>query len=154
MAFVLTFALFQTLLVCSCSDNVKSPSVQEMVDFQGMGPAGLGLDLQRLIEAKIAVGPQRVVPGEVLQLTMPTVLQIVTVDERDPTDKVAHHVCRGSDAGSTTLPVIGEIVAAGHSLTEIEAAVVSAYYPAYANTRPSVYVQVIEPRTYRVSVTV
>ena len=67
---ILSFALFHVLLVGGCSDNVKSPSVQEIADFQSMGPARPSIDLKRLIEAKIAVGFHRVVPGEVLQLTM------------------------------------------------------------------------------------
>jgi len=124
-----------------------------MATFQDMGPARPSVDLERLIEAKIPIGPHHVVPGEVLQLTMPTVLQIVTAEERDPTEKVAPYICRVNSAGTITLPVIGEITAAGRSLAEIETAIVNGYYPAYANTRPSVYAEVIEPITYRVSVT-
>ena len=150
---VLSSTTWHVLLICGCSDNVQSPSIQEMATFQDMGPARPSVDLERLIEAKIPIGPHHVVPGEVLQLAMPTVLQIVTAEERDPTEKVAPYICRVNSAGTITLPVIGEITAAGRSLTEIETAIVTEYYPAYANTRPSVYAEVIEPITYRVSVT-
>jgi protein involved in polysaccharide export with SLBB domain len=112
--------------------------------------------MDRLVKAKIARGSYRVVPGEVLELTMPTILQIVTASEPAYSDRIAPiapYVCRVSETGTITLPVVGEIKAAGKTLAEIESAVINAYYPKYAVTRPSVFARVLEYKTAKVSIT-
>jgi polysaccharide export outer membrane protein len=105
-----------------------------------------------MIRAKIATGPYRVLPGEVIELTMPAILQVVTSQPGNPGDEVQPYRARVSEAGTITLPAVGEILVAGHSLTEIEASITDAYYPAYAKKRPSVYVEVVKPKLYRVSI--
>ncbi|NQV35726.1 MAG: SLBB domain-containing protein [Phycisphaeraceae bacterium] len=124
----------------------------QMDAFQTIGPASPSVDMDRLVKAKIASGPYRVLPGEVLQLTMPAILQIVTSKPGDPGNEVQPYLARVSDAGTITLPAVGDILVAGHSLGEIEASVSEAYYPAYAKKKPSVYVEVVKPRLYRVSI--
>jgi len=109
--------------------------------------------MDRLVRAKIGGGPYRVVPGEVLELTMPTILHVVTAEEPEISGKMAPYVCRISDAGTITLPVVGEIKVEGKTLSEIESAVIDAYHPEYTVTRPSVFAQVLEYKTAKVSIT-
>jgi protein involved in polysaccharide export with SLBB domain len=109
--------------------------------------------MDRLVKAKIGGGPYRVVPGDVLELTMPTILRVVTAERLQVPDQVTAYVCRVSKKGTITLPTVGEIKAVGKTLSEIESAVIDAYYPKYAMTHPSVFARVAEYRTAKVSVT-
>lgn len=149
---IVLVCIAQCLWLSGCSDRIKESSVAQMDAFQAIGPATPSVDMDRLVKAKIASGPYRVLPGEVLQLTMPAILQIVTSEPDDPGNKVQPYLARVSDAGTITLPAVGDILVAGHSLSEIEASVSDAYYPAYAKKKPSVYVEVVKPRLYRVSI--
>ena len=97
-----------------------------MAEFESAGPAGPTVDLDRLVRAKMGGGTYHVVPGDVLELSMPTILQVVTAEEPSGTDKVTSYVCRVSESATITLPVVGEIEVAGRSLTEIEQAVIQA----------------------------
>jgi protein involved in polysaccharide export with SLBB domain len=109
--------------------------------------------MDRLVRAKIGGGPYRIVPGDVLELTMPAILQKVTVEGLGRTEQVTPYVCRVNESGTVGLPVVGDVEASGKTLAEIEADVIGAYYPAYATTRPSVFVRVLEYETAKVSVT-
>lgn len=151
----LSIILLSTCLV-GCGDQVRLPSGQQLAEFETAGPSSPAVDMDRLVKAKIARGSYRVVPGEVLELTMPTILQIVTASEPAYSDRIAPiapYVCRVSETGTITLPVVGEIKAAGKTLAEIESAVINAYYPKYAVTRPSVFARVLEYKTAKVSIT-
>jgi len=145
------------LLVCfcqlSCQDQVYLPSADQLAEFEKAGPVGPAVDLERIVRAKISQGPYRVVPGEVIELTMPTILQVVTAEDPRVTEKATAYICRISESGTITLPAVGQIEAAGKSLAEIEAAVVDAYYPTYAVTRPSVFAKILEYKTVKVSIT-
>ena len=144
--------LLVTAGILGCSDNVKLPTPLELIEFETFGRSEPAVDISRLVRARLEPGPYRVVPGDVLELTMPSVLQIVTVDESAVTETTPF-ACRISDSGTITLPVVGELEAAGLSLAEIEVKVTDAYHPKYARTRPSVLAQVLEYMTYKVSIT-
>lgn len=155
-----THALFPLLLVLlfsfsffGCSDEVVLPSADQMTRFENAGPQPLVVDVNRLKNAQIGGGPHRVVPSEVLELTMPTILQIVTAEEPEISGKTAPFVCRISEAGTITLPVVGEIKVAGMTLAEIELAVINAFHPEYTKSRPPVFTKVLEYKTTRVSIT-
>ncbi|MCH8194099.1 MAG: polysaccharide biosynthesis/export family protein [Planctomycetes bacterium] len=137
--------------IVGCSDNVKLPTPQELIEFETLGRSEPAVDISRLVKARLESGPYHVVPGEVLELTMPSILQIVTVDEPDLRETTPF-VCRISDSGMITLPVVGELEVTGLSLAEIEAKVTDAYHPKYARTRPSVLAKVLEHKTYKVSI--
>jgi len=122
------------------------------VEFHDAGSAGPTVDLGRVTRARIETGPYLVKPGEVLELTMPTVLQVVTAEEPAPSVEMAPYVCRVSETGFITLPAVGEIHVQGQSTAHIEVAVAAAYFPKFTTTRPSVYVRVLEYRTHRVSI--
>jgi len=153
----IVFCLFLTLLLsiylAGCSDEVHLPSANQLAEFENAVPVRPSVDMEHLVRAKISGGAYRVVQGEVLELTMPTILRVVTAEMSEVPEQVTPYVCRVSESGTITLPVVGEIKAAGKTLAEIETAVIVAYYPKYAVTRPSVFARILEYKTAKVSVT-
>lgn len=141
----IALSLFLTILISlcliGCSDEVRLPSAKQLAEFERAGPILPTVDVDRLIRAKIGGAP---LPGEVLEITMPTILQVVTAEEIDGTKSFAPYACRISESGTIMLPVVGEIEAAEKTLAEIESAIIDAYYPKYATTRPSVFVRLSE----------
>ena len=150
------FIVIPALLLCSCligcSDGVRLPSAKQLLEFENAGPARPTVDMDRLVRAKIGGGPYHVVPGDVIELTMPGILQIVTANGSGRTEQPEPYVCRVNEGGSITLPIIGEIEASGRTLSQIEAEVTAAYYPAYAVVRPSVFARILEYETAQVSI--
>ena len=140
------------VFIVGCGDQVNLPSMSHLNEFVNAGPSQLTVDESRLIRAKIGAGPYRVAPHEVLELTMPTILRIVTVEESVGADTFAPFICRVSANGIITLPVIGEIEVAGKTLAEIESLVIDKYYPEYAVTRPSVFIKVLEYDTIHITI--
>ncbi len=151
--FRLFLALLLIYLSAGCSDNVTLPSVSQLVEFENAGPADPIVDMGHMVRAKIGGGAYRIVPDDVLELTMPTILRIVTAESPDVTEQITPHVCRVSERGTITLPVVGEIDVGEKSLAEIESAIIDIYYPKYAVTRPSVFARVLEFKTAKVSIT-
>ena len=140
-------------VVFGCSEHTRIPSVEHLAEFENAGPTLPSLDLDRLIKAKIYVGPYRIVPGDMLELTMPAILDVVTVEQQVLPDGGRPYVCRVSENGTITLPLLGEIEVAGKSLAEIEFAVIEGYHPEYIVTHPSVVARVAEYRTATISIT-
>jgi protein involved in polysaccharide export with SLBB domain len=83
---------------------------------------------------------------------MSAILRVVTTDESIGPNKDAVYICRVSEKGTITLPVVGQINAAGKTLAQIESAIIDAYYPEYALTLPSVFVKVLEYKTAKISI--
>jgi len=146
-----TFLL--SICLAGCGDRVRLPSAERLAEFENAGPARPVVDVDRLVRAKIGGGPYRVIAGDVLELTMPTILQVVTAEESKASEETTAYVCRVGRKGAITLPVVGEIEAGGKSLAEIESAVIDAYHPDYTVTRPSVFARVLEYETAKVSIT-
>lgn len=130
--------LFSSIFLAGCGDNVTSSSVQQLSEFERAGS---------IEKAKMPAGPYRVVPDDVLEISMPAILQIVTAEEPKANERIVPYVCRVNQDGTITLPLIGEIPAASKTLSEIESAIIAAYYPHYAKTRPSVFCRVLEYKT-------
>ena len=149
--FAVPAILFCPYLV-GCSDEVRLPSTRQLLEFENTGPVRPTVDMDRLVRAKIGGGPYRVVPGDVLELTMPGILRIVTTEGSGQTEQVAPYVCRVNETGSVSLPIVGDIEASGRTLSQIEADVIAAYYPRYAVTCPSVFTRILEYETVQVSI--
>ncbi len=150
-------ALFLSILLSiylvGCGDNVRLPSPKGLAEFQNAGPVPPTVDLDRLVRARIGVDLYRVVPGDLLELQIPSVLQVVTAELPGPPKISRPHLCRVYDDGTIIVPVIGQVQAAGRTIAQIEAAIINAYYPRYSVTRPSVVARVTEYKTARVSIT-
>lgn len=140
------------MALAGCADRVSLPSKERLLEFHDAGSAGPTVDLGRVTRARLETGAYLVKSGEVLELTMPAVLQIVTATEPAPSEEMAPCICRVDETGFITLPAVGEIQVQGKSAAQIEAAVAAAYFPRFTTTRPFVYVRVLEYRTHRVSI--
>jgi len=146
-----------TLCIASagCGDGVRLPSQAELAEFHKAGPVLPDVDMTGQIRAAPMTGPYRVVPGDVLEVTMPAKLATITADTRtdESTGRTAAIVCRVDRSGAIMLPVVGALKVAGRSLSDIDAAIVDAYYPKYTVGRPSIYAHVVDYSTHSVSIT-
>jgi polysaccharide export outer membrane protein len=141
-----------TLLACltGCGDNVRMLTPYELAVFHGKGSVTPAVDMGRIEKAKLKTGPYRVVPGDVLEFTMPALLQAVTAAEVQAvttrTQAENPLLCRVRDDGTITLPAVGPIAVAGLSLAQIELQVTDAYR-SYVVLYPSVFLRVAEYKT-------
>lgn len=149
------FVLLLVVTCCvlaGCGDGVQSPSAEELRDFEMAAMTGPVIDMDRMMRARIQVGPYRVVPGDILTLQISRVFDpqspggAVSADGREEFD------CRVNDDGTIILPIVGALSVAGRSLAEIESAIIDAYYPKYIATKFPVYVSVRDYRTHPVQV--
>ncbi len=142
----LAAVLFVVLTLCGCGPKLSNTA--EVERFEAAGPMEAEKDFVGLggIRQK---GPYRVVPGDILEFQMPAVLRVISSDLSDwfkPTwgrqQDVEPYLVRISEAGTITLPIIGELEVAGKTLSEIEAMVIDVYYPKYVVNTPMVVCQV------------
>jgi protein involved in polysaccharide export with SLBB domain len=137
---------FLLLFLAGCGPSLSSP--EQVIKFKKAGPIQAAIDFDQL--AKEKPGPYRVIPGDVLEFQMHVSLRIVSSELPDwlrPSygyKEIEPYLVRVSDAGTVTLPVIGEIQVAGKTLAEIEQAVKNAYYPKYVVNPPMLVCQVKE----------
>jgi len=148
--------LVALLLACSywggCGDGIQQPSTERLTEFAHAGPDGPVVDLDRVAKARLRSGPYRVVPGDVLQVEMPQVLDPRALESTAATGGKETYTCRIGDAGAIILPVVGPLPVAGKSLAEIESSIIASYCPKFVKAKPPVYVSVFEHKTQRVSV--
>ena len=148
--------IFLAILLClylvGCGDQVQLPTAAQLSEFEGAGPTRPAVDWERLVGAKMVRGPYRVVVGDVLELMMPAMLQAVTAQMPETTERFAPYLCRVDEDGTISLPIVGKVQAAGKTLAEIELAVIDAYHPKYAVLRPAVTARVTEYRTAKVAI--
>ncbi len=139
-------------LLGGCSDGIRPPSAEQLAAFEMVPPAGPSVDMARIVQAKTPVGPYRVVPGDVLQLEMPRILDPQALDAAAVAEARQTCTCRVSDEGAIVLPLVGPFAVAGRSLAQIESGILAQYYPKYIKTPMPVYVHVYEYKTHRVSI--
>ena len=141
--------------IAGCADKVRAPSPEERAVFEQAGPSQPTVDANLIQKSRLHTGPYRVVPGDVLEFTMPALLQAVTTAEaqaaQTQTKDDRPYICRVNKEGTITLPAAGEVEVAGESLAEVEEKVIDAYRR-FVVLRPSVFVRVLEYKTYRVSI--
>lgn len=142
-----------SVYIIGCERQVRMLSAERLADFENAGPSGPTVDMQSVVGTKMDMGPYRVMSGDVLELSMPIVLQVPVTELPDFRDKIAPYLCRVNDSGIITLPMVGEIHVMGKTLPEIESAIIDAYYPTYTRTRPSVIARVAEYKTHKASIT-
>ncbi len=139
--------------LAGCSDNVRRPTAAELAGFALDGPTGPAVDITQINQARMPSGPYRVVPGDVVQVAMPGMLDPQAGQAGAAGNAASQtYMCRVRDDGTITLPVVGSISVEGKSLSEIELAIIAAYYPKYVKVSVPVYVSVVEYKTHRVSI--
>lgn len=151
--YILIPALLLSVCLAGCVDNVHLPTTQELVEFENASPPTPSIDMDQIVKAKIGGGPYQVVTGDALELTMPAVVRFITAKEMTNNIAITPYISRVNPSGSITLPIVGDIKAAGRTLAQIESDIIDAYYPKHVVTRPSVYARVLEYKTYRLSIT-
>jgi len=122
-------SLLLPIYLFGCSDQVTLPTTEKLAEFENAGPLRPTVDIDRLVKAKIGGGPY------------------------GTPDQTISYPFRVSDSGTINLSTVGEIKVAGKTLSQIESAVIDAYYPAYTVTQPSVFARVMEYETAKVSIT-
>jgi len=138
--------------VSGCAERVRVSSTEQLAEFEGVDSIRPEMDTGNFLTAQAQRGPYRVVAGDVLEFSMPRVLQVLTLDELQRPAEIIPYACRVSADGTITLPLVGELRVVGRTLDEIERTVINAYYPNYAVTRPSIVAKVAEHRKSKVSV--
>ena len=151
--FVSILALFASL--AGCGDQIRTPTPEQRMAFDWAGCVEPMVDMNSILQARLRAGPYRVVPDDVLELTMPALLQAVTAAQArtaqvTQTTSDRPYICRVSQRGMITLPAVGEVHVADDSLAEIEENVINAYRQHFV-LQPSVLVRVLEYKTNRVS---
>jgi len=142
--------LLVVLPLAGCGDDVRAPSRTQLAAFEAAGSLRAMVDMNRIERAKLATGPYCVIPGDVLEFTMPSLLRALTAAEvqaaHAQTREEHPYICRVSSRGTITLPAVGEVAVAGQSLADIEEKVIAAYHR-YVVLRPSVFARVLEYRS-------
>jgi protein involved in polysaccharide export with SLBB domain len=132
------------VLASGCQESKLSTN-QEIAAFELAGPITPKVDLDQLLSAKSNFGIYPVGMGDVLEIQMPTIITAVSPKTyKDQMQQVGPYLCRVSDSGTITVPILGEINVDGKTLAQIEAELVSGYYPKYIIDRPSVVCSVKE----------
>lgn len=150
--FILILLILLSVCLAGCGDNVHPPSAQQLIEFENAGPFPPSIDTDRMVRAKIGEGPYRAVAGDALELTMPAVVRFITAKEFGGNNTVMPYISRVNESGNITLPIVGDIEAAGRTLPRIESDIIEAYYPKHVVTRPSVFARVLDYRTAKVSI--
>lgn len=140
-------AIVFVLATAGCSSTATTDDIQA---FNATAPIVV-TPQSELPQAPEITGPYHVVPGDLLELQMPTVLQAVVPDAPSVFD-IEPLRCRVSSEGTIDLPAVKTLTVSEKTLTEIEAMVVRAYYPKYVLEPPQVVAQVAEYRTIKVSI--
>ncbi len=151
-------AVLAALMVglAGCMEEMRRPTSAQLEAFETAGSVAPTVDMERIRRAKLSTGPYRVIAGDVLEFTMPALLQAVTAAKvqaaQAQTRADQPYIVRVGSRGTITLPAIGELKVVDHTLAEIEEMVIEAYRP-YVVLRPSVFIRVPEYATSKVYVT-
>jgi len=131
--------------LAGCGPKPSPP--EQLKRFEEAGPLATGTDVIGLGGMSHA-GPYRVVSGDILEFQMPAALRVISTEFSEWLKPVygrkdyEPYLARVNDGGTIVLPIVGELPAAGKTLSEIEALVIDAYYPKYVVNRPMVVCEV------------
>ncbi|MCX5633552.1 MAG: polysaccharide biosynthesis/export family protein [Phycisphaerae bacterium] len=139
---------FTAIFLIGCQGEPRLSGNEQVKAFELAGPITPKVDIDQLLTAKDNYGTYTVGAGDVLELQMPTILTAVSPklykDLQYQQQQVQPYLCRVSDSGTITLPMLGQINIVGKTLAQIETEIVNAYYPQYIVTQPSVVCNVKE----------
>ncbi|MFC1761541.1 SLBB domain-containing protein [Planctomycetota bacterium] len=124
----------------------------ELRDFSHLSPSGPAVDLDKVVEAKMVIGPYRVIAGDVIELTIPTILCVETTDRVSSPEGMTTLPYRVTEEGTIVLPVVGDMRVVGMSLADIERAISKVYYESFSHTPPTIFARIQEHRTQRAAI--
>ena len=147
-AFVVAIVLLGIVGGGCASPKVSTP--QELAAFESAGPIQPEVDSEQLQLAKRSTGEYLVVPGDVLAIQVPSLAKAAA--DPDLSGSVETVSTRVDRDGNIALPVVGQVQAAGKTLTQIEDAVAELYHPKFLKRRPVIVAKVGEYETIEISV--
>ncbi|MBE0534679.1 MAG: SLBB domain-containing protein [Phycisphaerae bacterium] len=150
------FPIVCALLLCmaGCGPEPQLTTGDKLDAFHQAGPVRPEVDVNRLLQSRASYsGDYQLIPGDLLKVEIPSVLRDTTAENAGKSEEYHPHLCRLSEDGTITLPLIGRIEAAGKTLPQLEKTVIDAYYPRYCLTPPSIVARVEEYKTFRVAIT-
>ncbi|MBN1127128.1 MAG: SLBB domain-containing protein [Sedimentisphaerales bacterium] len=138
-----------------CSAVPKAVSEQSLAAFIQAGSPSLKLDSELLFQAACPKGEYHVVPGDVLELQMPSMLHMSSGEFSDPAqiEEMRILLCRVQDDGTIRLPIAGDVSVVGLTLPQIEHVIQDAYCPQYVFLPPPVISRIAQYKTERVTIT-
>jgi protein involved in polysaccharide export with SLBB domain len=148
-----TVSTYALAIVCcflslvGCGPQLSSSDQVEK--FERAGPLAVQEQIVGLGGVR-HTGPYRVVPGDILEFQMPVVLRVISSEFSEWLRPIYGHkdvepyLVRVSDSGTITLPIVGELPAAGRTLSQIEALVINAYHPKYVVNPPMVVCEIVK----------
>lgn len=120
--------------------------------FDQAGPIEPQVNVDQMAASKLHQGMYRVIPGDVLEFQMASILRTLTTEYTDSLGQVQPYACRVSRQGTITIPIVGEIPVMTQTLSQIEEKIVQAYFPKYLKHPPSVVGKVRDYRTGKLSI--
>lgn len=148
------------IFVCSgcgifISDAVVQSEQAQLAAFENAGNRKLTLDREAIYRNISTKGHYRICREDLLEIQMPSLLGGVTDDlvETGRLEQVQKFLCRVTEKGTITLPIVGDVQVAGKTLPEAEMAIREAYFPNYVVSPPTVVSQVVDYKKYYVSIT-
>ena len=142
-----------SVILSGCGKHLKPDTIEQYRLFEQMDFHDVPADKPLRSSFPLTPQPYIAVSGDVLELNMPSILRQVNAETTSPTAETQPFICRICPEGFIHLPIVGDVNVAGLSAEQIETLIKHSYYPRYIRTYPSVYVKVIEQKTYRVSIT-
>jgi polysaccharide biosynthesis/export protein len=156
------FRIAGAVLICICSgcgilirDSVEPSKQAQLEAFENAGAPRMTLDREAIYRNISTKGHYRISREDLLEIQMPSLLGGVTDDlvETGRLEQVQKFLCRVTDKGSITLPIVGDIQVADKTLPEAEMAIREAYFPNYVVSPPTVVSQVVDYKKYYISIT-
>jgi protein involved in polysaccharide export with SLBB domain len=145
------FVIFGLAGLVLCLNGCGGPSVssQEQIrKFDRIGAIRHLQDSEEQARSKYD-SVYRVTSGDVLELTMPVILQEVSWEWTKNRIKDEPYYCRVSEDGTIALPVVGIVPVSGMTRSEVEEAIVRAHYPKYIVRPPAIVCNISEHRDER-----
>lgn len=150
--YVLILLIQMLLAMFSGCADLEPSSYQEVERFLAAGPITPELDGELMVASCWKQQYYRLVCGDIIELEMPAIMKVSASELPEWSGKRDPYSCRVDDKGRINLPVIGQVTAAGLTLSELENKLSQIYYPRYVVTYPSIVASVREYCTARVSV--
>ncbi len=146
---ILSAAALMVLLASAGCGPPPRRSDTDLASFEKAGPVRFTIDYKQVLQSRKSGGPYCLVSGDLLELQMPAVVNLLPNRQGDETEP---YRCRLDGSGRIVLPIVGNLEVAGKTLPEVEAAIAALYYPDYVLQEPSIVATVSEYISASVSV--
>ena len=140
-------------LLSGCGDQVRPSTMSQYSEFDDIRRIQPFAQPEKMAPAQVTTGPYKIMPGDVIALTLPAILLIQSTESLTSLESLTTSAYRVDERGRISLPIIGYLSIAGLSLADIEALVAMSYHRTVAKDRPSVFASILEYKSCRVTIT-